>query len=576
MVFSRNRLETFLIGIALIALALTAACNSGSSGIGNIDTDIEVAPRVTDVNPESRSTGALISEIVLALFDQDMRADTITSDTFTLTGPSGKVPGVVSCDSPCRTASFDPDDPLEVETTYTAELDGSIRNAGGYPMWSDVSWSFATAPDMVRASTDANGIEGIDESRSAATDRSGRFVAFDSSADNLVAGDLNAALDVFVKDTQTGNIGRVSVNADGIEGNGNSTRPAISADGRYVAFESAATNLLASATTVAGVQIYRKDRETGEVTLVSADGSGGPGVRIDPSGNVTDGNSINASISADGRYVTFQSNATNLVALPANTAGIHVYLKDLETGTVTLVSATSINNLDVAGDADSTRPAISADGGYVVFQSASLNFGADGGLQTQIFRKNLGTGDLLLVSATDDQPPVRGDGTSTNPTISDDGQLVAFETSAPNLGASSFIQIIRKDTSATTNSLVVASADEVSGSPGDGPSFLPSISGDGRYVAFQSAATSLVGASNSRQQIYVKDLQGGISSGPIELISRDPQPLPAALGDRNSLGAAMTGDGVYVAFDSEATNLIIGDGNGVADVFRGLNSTFSP
>ena len=293
-------------------------------------------------------------------------------------------------------------------------------------------------------------------------------------------------------------------------------------------------------------------------------------------GNDLDSFPFDVAVSDGERFFLSASNATNLVALPANTAGIHVYLKDLETGTVTLVSATSINNLDVAGDADSTRPAISADGGYVVFQSASLNFGADGGLQTQIFRKNLETGDLLLVSATDDQPPVRGDGTSTNPTISDDGQFVAFETSAPNLGASSFIQIIRKNTSATTNSLVVASADEVTGSPGDGPSFLPSISGDGRYVAFQSAATSLVGASNSRQQIYVKDLQGGISSGPIELISRDPQPLPAALGDRNSLGAAMTGDGAYVAFDSEATNLIIGDGNGVTDVFRGLNSTFSP
>ncbi len=295
------------------------------------------------------------------------------------------------------------------------------------------------------------------------------------------------------------------------------------------------------------------------MTLVSADDSGDP----------ANGNSINASISADGRYVAFQSTATDLVTLPANTAGIHVYVKDLETGAIILASADSSA---VAGDADSTRAAISADGEFVAFQSASTIFGADGGLQTQIFRKDLVTEELLLVSATDSD--VLGDGVSANATISEDGQFVAFESDADNLGADNFIQIVRKDTEATSNSLLIASADDVNGDPAENNSFAPSISDDGRYVAFQSVAEDFIGFTNGRIQIYVKDLDSG-QAGPIALISRNEQTLPDALADQDSVLPAITRDGGYVAFDSAAQNLVTNDLNAVSDAFRGFNGTFS-
>ncbi len=251
------------LGAAILTLLLNSGCLSGggsgggsggSAGGGVTLTTTQASigaatvpsstPTVEEVDPKENSTGAVITTLIKALFDRDMDATTINENTFIVTGPNGDVSGAVTCDNPCRTATFDPTDSLDAQESYTATLDETIRDLSGTPLASDFTWTFETAADMIRASIDANGIEGINNSRNAATDNSGRFIAFDSSADNLVAGDANAALDVFVKDTQTGDIERSSVNASGIEGDGNSTNPAISADGRFVAFESGATNLV--------------------------------------------------------------------------------------------------------------------------------------------------------------------------------------------------------------------------------------------------------------------------------------------------------------------------------------------
>ncbi len=586
--YFHNRYGTLLRGAVLFTLVLTGGCLSGGGGGGSgggssgsgstvtlssgssslIPVIINPSPTVERVNPEASSTGAVITAIVLAQFDREMDAVTIDSDSFTLTGPNltgpnGIVPGTVSCDNPCRTARFEPADPLAVKADYTAMLSDTITDANGIPLAADVVWLFSTAPEMVRASMDVNGVGGIQASQNAATDKSGRFVAFDSTAKNLVPGDGNGASDVFVKDTQTGEIERVSVSADEVEGDGPSRRPAISADGRYVAFESGATNLVSGLGTLVPVHIYVKDRETGSVTLVSADDSG----------NASNGNSTNPSISADGRYVAFESNADNLVTLPQNAGTVQIYVKELQTE-VKVIELASAEESGTAGRSDSTSPAISADGQFVAFQSASDNFGADGGLETQIFRKELQTDELLLalVSATDSD--VRGDGVSTNPTISGDGQFVAFETRAPNLqgiASPNAVQIVRKDTEASSDSLVIASADEQTGDPGDLNSLAPSISDDGRYVAFHSLA-DLVGSTNQWLQVYVKDLENG-ADGPIEVVSLNASD---DLGNGSSERAAIARDGGYVAFQSAATELILNDLNDVADVFRGLNDTFLP
>ncbi len=549
---SESRRAVLLLGAAVLSLLLVTGCLSG--GGSSRKPAPGSAPSVVDINPDANSTGAVISAIVLALFDREMDPSSIDSGTFTVTGPSGDLRGSISCSLPCQTAAFEPTNLLDFEESYTVTLDETIRDANGVPLTSDVIWSFSTAAELVRASTDANGTETTLASQNAATDLSGRLVAFDSADENLVFGDTNAALDVFVKDLQTGDIERISVNEAGIEGDGNSSRPAITPDGRFVAFESAATNLVPGLGAVIPIHVYVKDRESDTVTLVSANDAGTP----------SNGNSIDASISSDGRYVAFQSNASNLVA---GVSGLtQVYVKDLETGTIEVASA------DASGtpaDADATQPAISDNGEYVVFQTSAPNFGAAGGGETQIYRKDLVTNALDIVSET--ELGNLGNGPSANPSVSRFGQFVAFQTTAVNLGANGAVdQIVRKDLQ--SDSVLIASAD-TSGNRGNLASRGASISADGRYVAFHSLA-DLIGSNNGWIQIFVKDLQNG-QSGPLDLVSENAQGDRGELGD--SLRSAISRDGGYVAFDSGATNLLgVDDQNTVTDVFRGFNETFSP
>ncbi|MHB8789473.1 MAG: TolB family protein [Desulfobulbaceae bacterium] len=152
-----------------------------------------------------------------------------------------------------------------------------------------------------RVSIDSSGNQGNAGSYGPAFSADGRHVAFKSSATNLVVSDFNGADDVFVHDRLTGVTARVSVDSSGIQGDGLSDLPALSADGRYIAFYSRATNLV-SGDTNSYDDVFVHDRLTGMTTRVS----------VDSSGNQGDGNSWDAAISADGRYVAFGSSTTNL------------------------------------------------------------------------------------------------------------------------------------------------------------------------------------------------------------------------------------------------------------------------
>jgi archaellum component FlaF (FlaF/FlaG flagellin family) len=154
-----------------------------------------------------------------------------------------------------------------------------------------------------RASVDSSGIQGNRNSGNPSISADGRYVAFDSAATNLVPGDTNGLVDVFVHDRQTGRTTRVSVDSKEIQGNNASWEPSISADGRYVAFDSAATNLVPGDTNYV-VDVFVHDRQTGQTTRVSVD-SNGIQANQESVGLV--------GISADGRYVAFDSYATNLV-----------------------------------------------------------------------------------------------------------------------------------------------------------------------------------------------------------------------------------------------------------------------
>jgi len=183
-----------------------------------------------------------------------------------------------------------------------------------------------------RVSVDSSGIQGDIYSFVPSISADGRYVAFESFATNLVAGDNNGYLDIFVRDRQTGQTTRVSVDNSGNQGNGHSSAPSISADGRNVAFQSDATNLVAGDTN--GVyDIFVHDRQTGRTTRVSVNSSGIQGNAY----------SDQPSISADGRHVAFESLATNLAAGETNGA-TDVFVHDRQTGQTTRVSVGSVEH----------------------------------------------------------------------------------------------------------------------------------------------------------------------------------------------------------------------------------------
>jgi len=186
----------------------------------------------------------------------------------------------------------------------------------------------------------------------------GRFVVFWSYASNLVNGDTNATTDVFVYDVSAGTIERDSVDSSGAEANGWSELGSISADGRFVAFDSAATNLV-SGDTNGAADIFVHDRTTGVTERVSVDSAG---VEADRSSTV-------ASLSSDGRFVAFQSSATNLVSGDTN-GREDIFVHDRSTGTTTRVS---VDSNGTEANADSHRTRISGSGAAVAFQSFASN-----------------------------------------------------------------------------------------------------------------------------------------------------------------------------------------------------------
>ncbi len=332
-----------------------------------------------------------------------------------------------------------------------------------------------------------------------------------------------------------------STNASGVSGNSFSLHPNFSPDGTHLLFWSASTNLPVPGAGNGNEQLYIKDLRTGAIALVSGNTSGDPG-------NAASLNPNNSSqvlmFSPDGTRVAFESGATNL-SLGATNGSMHIFVKDLTTGAVTLVSADANG---IQGNNSSQNFSLSPDGTKVVFGSSATNLLANPTLTTHIFVKDLGTGSVTLVST--DGNGAEGDGASSFPVFSPDGTEVAFVSKSTNLAAGANngnSEIYVKNL--LTGAVTLVSTD-ANGVPGNGPSLLPMFSPDGSKVAFHSSSSNLTPGTSGNSEVYVKDLAGGA----ITLISTDIN--GAAANSNDSMLAVFSPDGTKVAFESSATNLV--------------------
>ncbi len=391
----------------------------------------------------------------------------------------------------------------------------------------------------------------------------GRYIAFKSDATNLVVGSTNGARSIYVKDTQTGATTRVSAASNGANGNKDSDNPVISGDGRFVAFESAATNLAANdsnsqclspaGTNTNCPDIFIKNLESGETRMVSVTASGVQGDR----------DSHRPAISGDGRFVAFLSGATNLAAGDTNSKA-DVYLKDMQTGAVKLVSVAADG---VESDSDAMIPAISGDGRFVAFASAASGLApGDTNGKVDVFIKDMQTGALTLVST----PGSGGAGNEASGfgslDISADGRFVAFDSVASNLvpGDENGVRdIFMRDMQTGAIALVSTSA---AGAQGEWDSYESvAISADGRFVAFSSDASSLISGDPNlnagKTDAFIKDMR----TGAISCVSTSTgSPLP---GQGKSGFVAISESGRFVVFESDESTLVPGDTNKKMDVF---------
>jgi Tol biopolymer transport system component len=376
----------------------------------------------------------------------------------------------------------------------------------------------ATASEVELASVRA-GSDVAAGGRGPAVSDDGRFVAFLSRYGNVVPGDTSSRDDLFVRDTVAGTTERVSVGHDGSEANCDSFAQSISADGRFIAFMSCATNLVRGQPDVWGWHVFVRDRvqKTTEMTVVG----------------------IYPRISASGRYIAYLSAEDSP----------DVYFIDRSTGLTELISANA-SGLPVKGCAN---PSLSRDGRFVAFWSAAADLVPDDtNLVPDIFVRDRLSGliERVDVASNGDQA---NDSASGRPSLSDDGRYVAFRSVASNLvpGDVAYSEdiFVRDRLSGTTERISVTSTGEPQGSV-DRSS--PVISAGGRFVLFES----YVPTANFRGDVFMRDRQRGTTVR-----------VTPARTNRGSQDATMSADARFVAVETKASNLSLEDVNGLPDVY---------
>ncbi|WP_455210307.1 PKD domain-containing protein [Kaarinaea lacus] len=405
------------------------------------------------------------------------------------------------------------------------------------------NFCFAAITERVSITTDS--MEADNDSFNATVSGNGNFVVFESDASNLVAGDTNGVMDIFVRDLAHRITTRVSINSAGEQSNGLSTNAVISFDGRYVVFESVASNLIADDSNDT-TDIFLHDRNTGVTERISYSREFGEALM----------DSHSPSISADGRYIAYYSFANNLVVADNNDFG-DIFVYDRAQAITERVSVNSNGN---EANGDSFFPQLSAGGRYVSYASFADNLVLDdtnGRYDVFLFDRTTGSTERVSVTSTGEQ----ADNHSFFSSVSDDGRYVAFESSAANLSPNDINRrsdvFLRDRLNQTTQRISLYS----DGSSPLGASLSPKINNEGSFVVFSSVVDLLIDTdTNRREDVYLYN----ISDNTLELISVDSDDNLADFGSANP---SISADGQRVAFQSMATNLVADDTNAREDTF---------
>lgn len=409
-----------------------------------------------------------------------------------------------------------------------------------------VSGERAPKPSTLRMSVSSTEAEGNGSSGAAAVSGDCSLVAFASAASNLVPNDTKKFVDVLARDRDTGKTVLVSKAPGTARANGDSRPNSVSKTGRFVAYDSGASNLVPGDTN-GWYDVFVRDLMRKRSELISVAADGGP----------ADSTSIYPSISANGRFVSFNSDAENLVDEPTMN-DIDVYLRDRKLGTTEVVSKGFGGALPDTGSGPSE---ISGNGRYILYNSAATNLveGGDGDALMDAYRYDRVTGETILVSegqdgAVTDDAPVSGDD------ISFDGRYVSLTTYSDKMieGLDTpEANVYWRDLETGEVKIVSVSSE---GDVGDSFAFYSSISDDGEVVTFDSQSNGLVpGDDNFMVDIYAHYVDSGVTTrATVSTAGRG-----AARGGSASAGSA---NGACVAFASGSPKLVPDDHNGLVDV----------
>ena len=573
--------------ISLLAIVILGVMSLLGSGGGAPPPSPPTGPSIIAVLPSASSDTALVTTVVAAQFDTAMDNSTIDNpeqNFFVIDDLTGNiVPGSVEYHPTYEivhnyVAVFTASNDLDTGRSYTATVTTDVKDNSGNSLARDYVWSFSIAPSPVPVSTDATGrfgSSGIDINSSSMPNATGEYVVF-ASTDDLAGPGTNSYSQIYRKNMITRGVELVSISSNNQNiANGNCAAPRISDTGRYIVFSSTANNLDPSITLPStGIShIYLKDMRDGTISLL--DKSTTPG----QAGN---NNSYKPDISGipdtgSGKYVVFESTATDLHVNDADDTS-DIFLINVVSGNIDLIS---VDSNEVKGNAASIAPRVSENGRRIVFESIATNLVADDtNTKSDIFLRNFGSNsttstddDTLRLSVSTLGNEVTGGPIgSTNADISSNGASAVFQSD----------QHLDGDTNGNITDIFLRSIDVPStailsfaedGTDADNDSTSPSIGGDGRYVAFESLATTLLGVdlnnigidTNGQSDIFVRDK----NSSKISRVSTD---LNNAQVNGTSTTSVISADARYVSFTSPYA-FDGSDGNGVADIYRAYNST---